>query len=606
MIFQSKQQACDAFGDLHGRNIYDRCCQMEIKWGLAQEHDVSMSTNCSSKSFRTEIGVPGQPAVSMVTGDSNIATSSWPECLPSTTPALSTLEDLSSDKLIMAASATEEHTQAIGIVATCVDIDDAVQPAAILDVMDHDVTDELQAFPALTMTKECVPVTVLPVAAAPAIDTDSSNTNIEVPANCSMRFPDSDISIIMPVDGPGVVGSQPDIPTLRCLPPSTSLLLQGNQGGHYISNEMLLLMQGVEQQPWPPPTLLVFYSVGVKFRPTPWPSFGCHIAVVHLDSIWFKEQMQDRNTRLSTGVVTWHQWLIQLVIPWSACALLCWIGEVTVSIHQQLALKCYTSAAKLVMFSDGYWLLFTCHHELVQWKLSWVSTSSCCFASSIKMWHNAMVDVIWSLETIKLRFCDLLYNNFQISQLVAQWICRHLPNVNPWIFSLSSMLPARRITLPVVVHWCLHILFGCMKRMIVQLTSWPQVVICMVSWLDTYDSCLFYNCRGCELIQDLPNTVGGKRELRQLPCLVGAIHISSSDSDRFTRSHIVFCILTWDPGNFFPWGQSDFHGGGNTKQLQGSYHCNFGLYLESTMNTTDDLNSLGQSEKHWQLNSSCC
>jgi len=142
----------------------------------------------------------------------------------------------------MAASATEEHTQAIGIVATCVDIDDAVQPAAILDVMDHDVTDELQAFPALTMTKECVPVTVLPVAAAPAIDTDSSNTNIEVPANCSMRFPDSDISIIMPVDGPGVVGSQPDIPTLRCLPPSTSLLLQGNQGGHHISNEMLLLM----------------------------------------------------------------------------------------------------------------------------------------------------------------------------------------------------------------------------------------------------------------------------------------------------------------------------------------------------------------------------
>ena len=110
MIFQSRQQACDAFGDLHGRNIYDRCCQMEIKWGLAQEHDVSMSTNCSSKSFRTEIGVPGQPAVSMVTGDSNIATSSWPECLPSTTPALSTLEDLSSDKLIMVASATEEHT----------------------------------------------------------------------------------------------------------------------------------------------------------------------------------------------------------------------------------------------------------------------------------------------------------------------------------------------------------------------------------------------------------------------------------------------------------------------------------------------------------------
>ncbi|CAN6325478.1 unnamed protein product [Urochloa humidicola] len=33
VIFQSKLEAAEAFGELHGRHIYDDCCQMEIKWG---------------------------------------------------------------------------------------------------------------------------------------------------------------------------------------------------------------------------------------------------------------------------------------------------------------------------------------------------------------------------------------------------------------------------------------------------------------------------------------------------------------------------------------------------------------------------------------------
>ncbi|CAO2149287.1 unnamed protein product [Urochloa humidicola] len=34
VIFQSKLEAVEAYGELHGRHIYDDSCQMEIKWGL--------------------------------------------------------------------------------------------------------------------------------------------------------------------------------------------------------------------------------------------------------------------------------------------------------------------------------------------------------------------------------------------------------------------------------------------------------------------------------------------------------------------------------------------------------------------------------------------
>jgi len=37
VVFESKEVAADAFGELHGRNIYDDCCRMEIKRGLYRE-----------------------------------------------------------------------------------------------------------------------------------------------------------------------------------------------------------------------------------------------------------------------------------------------------------------------------------------------------------------------------------------------------------------------------------------------------------------------------------------------------------------------------------------------------------------------------------------
>jgi hypothetical protein len=35
LVFDSVEAAADAYGELHGCNIYDDCCLMHIKWGIA-------------------------------------------------------------------------------------------------------------------------------------------------------------------------------------------------------------------------------------------------------------------------------------------------------------------------------------------------------------------------------------------------------------------------------------------------------------------------------------------------------------------------------------------------------------------------------------------
>jgi hypothetical protein len=34
LVFDSVEVAANAYGELHGRNTYDGCCHMQIKWGL--------------------------------------------------------------------------------------------------------------------------------------------------------------------------------------------------------------------------------------------------------------------------------------------------------------------------------------------------------------------------------------------------------------------------------------------------------------------------------------------------------------------------------------------------------------------------------------------
>jgi hypothetical protein len=37
VVFETKQEAANAFGELHGRNIYDGCCQLDIQWCSSQD-----------------------------------------------------------------------------------------------------------------------------------------------------------------------------------------------------------------------------------------------------------------------------------------------------------------------------------------------------------------------------------------------------------------------------------------------------------------------------------------------------------------------------------------------------------------------------------------
>ena len=87
VVFRSKYDAVEAFGELHGRNIYDGCCQLDIQYS-----------------------VPSEPDVSMVKG---IATASSSSLLfPSSTVIKASLDDLSSDILPMDAAASGAHTNA--------------------------------------------------------------------------------------------------------------------------------------------------------------------------------------------------------------------------------------------------------------------------------------------------------------------------------------------------------------------------------------------------------------------------------------------------------------------------------------------------------------
>ncbi|PUZ42906.1 hypothetical protein GQ55_9G619200 [Panicum hallii var. hallii] len=97
VVSQSKYEAADAYGDLHGRNIHHGCCQLEIKWGLSQEPNVSMvSSNSNTAVSSSSVLFPSLEA----------AVSSSSKWFPSTTVAMSTIDELCSEKFSVEADAT--------------------------------------------------------------------------------------------------------------------------------------------------------------------------------------------------------------------------------------------------------------------------------------------------------------------------------------------------------------------------------------------------------------------------------------------------------------------------------------------------------------------
>ncbi|KAJ1278465.1 hypothetical protein BS78_04G081500 [Paspalum vaginatum] len=80
VVFQSRYEAADAFGELHGRNIYDGCCQMEINWGLFQEPDVSMGTRDGDiPAHVSSVQLPSSPTA-VSTLDESVVVSSTVGC----------------------------------------------------------------------------------------------------------------------------------------------------------------------------------------------------------------------------------------------------------------------------------------------------------------------------------------------------------------------------------------------------------------------------------------------------------------------------------------------------------------------------------------------
>ncbi|CAO2178221.1 unnamed protein product [Urochloa humidicola] len=299
VVFQSKLEAAEAFGELHGRNIYDGCCQMEIKWGVSQEPNVS---------------------VAMSNGDT--ATSLF----HSTTVARSTLDKLDSEKLSMEADAFGAHTEDTVLAATVCSSTISIPLITISDVMDHNVDDELPVLAVSTIAKEVTFDTSIAIAAAPGIGTTTSNVTIDVLNKCSAECSATDINVLTSASDADATPTLPLISPLLIsnnwshVDVNLASLVQAKLGIHHVLVEMLLNFDGfqnyfanleilrdvstrpcvqitafncihqredenmlvlwicpvqpVGQQPWPPPLLLKMLSIdGPAKRPTPWPSF---------------------------------------------------------------------------------------------------------------------------------------------------------------------------------------------------------------------------------------------------------------------------------------------------------------------------------------------
>jgi len=94
VVFESKEVAADAFGELHGRNIYDDCCRMEIKWGLYRECAATPDTSRGTMESCSTTDVPELHSSPMAFSVSETSSSSSSTPIP--TPAARGAEERTS------------------------------------------------------------------------------------------------------------------------------------------------------------------------------------------------------------------------------------------------------------------------------------------------------------------------------------------------------------------------------------------------------------------------------------------------------------------------------------------------------------------------------
>jgi hypothetical protein len=67
VVFETKHEAADAFGELHGRNIYDSCCQLDIQWCSSQDpRNTNLAFSCGDTMVTT---AAARPATSVLGQD---------------------------------------------------------------------------------------------------------------------------------------------------------------------------------------------------------------------------------------------------------------------------------------------------------------------------------------------------------------------------------------------------------------------------------------------------------------------------------------------------------------------------------------------------------
>ncbi|CAO2188725.1 unnamed protein product [Urochloa humidicola] len=273
VVFQSKYDAVDAFGDLHGRNIYDGCCQLDIQYGVSSKPNVPLATS---------------------NGDTRASSPSVLFC--SSAVVISTLnDDISSEMLPVETTAIEAAHGNVKIVA---------QPVTILDVVSCDIADELlvhtastqvQAPSTSTITTEAFTDVSVAAASTLAINLAASNVTIDAPSTCSTECLGTDIVVHSNLDDKVLEEEMlSGFNTLfNCgiglellVKPPCKYLLSGYNINSYMlltgcvplnmhGESIVILWELVEQQPWPPTMQrkLTCDEADANLRPRPWPSF---------------------------------------------------------------------------------------------------------------------------------------------------------------------------------------------------------------------------------------------------------------------------------------------------------------------------------------------
>ncbi|KAJ1266005.1 hypothetical protein BS78_08G117500 [Paspalum vaginatum] len=227
VVFKSKLDAVEAFGDLHGRNIYDGCCQMVINWGSSLECLDSPDMSCHAtmpSSKMLQASVTSTMAKECVS-EAVFATAAAPATLLSTlTTDAPTRMSIplevhstcfsanSSEEYLLEASPCGEHVVAANL--TCCNTSVPIEPVFAMSA--SNIGTMTSSPSALLMA---VTDTSVDSASTPCLSAIPSNVAVEVPTvsaltsvNKLLAAPTSLISLLFSIVAAPVPNASPSSP----------------------------------------------------------------------------------------------------------------------------------------------------------------------------------------------------------------------------------------------------------------------------------------------------------------------------------------------------------------------------------------------------------